>query len=268
MINKLHEELNQINNNNNILLNNNIINNNTFMQDFNNFYSNYIKNFNSIISKLFYAIQMTQTTCLRCNHTQYNFQTYFFISFPLLDVKQYAINKRQIQQQFQLNNNNFNMNSMNLKIFNLTNNILDIFDCFNYLQKIEILSNDNSIFCSNCKQFSVANYFLKLYSSPKILILILDHENLLQNIKIDFPLELDLNQYFLDQNVKHNYKLIGVVSFIIKDLQNWFLISHCLSPIDKKWYTFKDAIVNEVYDYKSQILNQGMPCILFYQKIE
>ena len=76
------------------------------------------------------------------------------------------------------------------------------------------------------------------------------------------------SQYFLDQNAKHNYKLIGVVSYIINDLQNWFLISHCLSPIDNKWYTYKDSTVNEVYDFKSQILNHGLPCILFYQKIE
>ena len=265
LINTLHEELNQANNNS-LLLNNNFINNNTFIQTFNEFNSNFAKNYNSIISELFYAIQMTQTTCLNCNDIQYNFQTYFFLSFPLSEVKQYAINQQQFK--INMNNNNFNMNNMNMKLLNLANNIADIFDCFDYLQKTEILTNDNSIFCYNCKQLSVANYSLKLYNSPKILILILDRENIFQNIKIDFHLKLDLSQYFVDQNAKHNYKLIGVVSYIINDLQNWFLISHCLSPIDNKWYTYKDSTVNEVYDFKSQILNHGLPCILFYQKIE
>ena len=37
---------------------------------------NYIKTFNSKISHLFYAIQQTQTTCLNCKTTQYNYQTY------------------------------------------------------------------------------------------------------------------------------------------------------------------------------------------------
>ena len=51
-------------------------------------------------------------------------------------------------------------------------------------------------------------------------------------------------------------------------MQNLFFISHCLSPIDNKWYTYNDLIVNEVYDFKSQILNQGLPYLLFYQKID
>ena len=51
-------------------------------------------------------------------------------------------------------------------------------------------------------------------------------------------------------------------------MQNWFLISHCLSPIDYKWYTYKDSTVNEVYDVESQILNYGFPYLLIYQKKE
>ena len=272
LIGTLHEELNQYNN---ININNNIIqnNNNSFMQAFNDFYNNYKCNYNSIISKLFYAIQMTQTTCLRCNNIQYNFENYFFLSFPLLDVKKYAINKRQIKQQILLSNNNNNNNDnnnfnneLNLKIINLSNNIIDIYDCFDYFQKIEILSNDNKIYCTNCCQYSEANYSIKLYNSPKILILILDIENIYQKYKLDFPLELDLNSYFFDKNIKHNYKLIGVVSYIINDIKNLFLISHCLSPIDNKWYTYQDANVNEVNNFKSQIMNQGFPLLLFYQK--
>ena len=51
-------------------------------------------------------------------------------------------------------------------------------------------------------------------------------------------------------------------------MQNWFLIAHCLSPIDNKWYTYKDSTVNEVYDVESQILNYGFPYLLIYQKME
>ena len=109
---------------------------------------------------------------------------------------------------------------------------------------------------------------MKLYNSPKIFILIFDRENFSQNIKLDFSLELDLTSYFYEQNTSHKYKLIGVVSYIINDMQNLFFISHCLSPIDNKWYTYNDLIVNEVYDFKSQILNQGLPYLLFYQKID
>ena len=265
IISILNEELNQINNNNNFIQNNNIKNNN-LIQAFNNFYSNYQINFNSFISKLFYAVKMNQITCLRCNNTQYNFETYFFLNFPLNNVRQYAFNKMQFQQQFSsINNNMINSNS---KMLNLANNFIDIFDCFDYYQKIETLLGEDNIYCSNCKQFSGANYSMKLYNSPKILILIFDRENFSQNIKLDFSLELDLTSYFYEQNTSHKYKLIGVASYIIKDMKNLFFISHCLSPIDNKWYTYNDLIVNEVYDFKSQILNQGLPYLLFYQKID
>ena len=267
IISTLHEELNQSEENNNT---DNISNNNdSFNQEFNKFYTNYKSNFNSIVSKLFYAIQLTETTCLRCNNTQYNFQTYFLLNFPLFDVKKYAINKSQIQKQYlmSLNNNNLNMNNINKKILNLSNNIVDIFDCFDYFQKIETLSNDNGINCYNCHQYSEANYSTKLYNSPKILIMIFDIENDLQNIKINFPLELDLNTYFFDKNIKHQFKLISVVSYIFINIQKWFLISHCLSPIDNKWYTYNDSTVNEVYDIESQILNYGLPYLLVYQKV-
>ena len=156
IISTLHEELNQNIGNTSININNNP-NNNSFIQEFNNFYFNFNNNFNSFISKLFYAIQMTETTCLRCNNTQYNFQTYFLLNFSLFDVKKYAINKRQFHQQYLMsvnNSNNFSMNDINMKIFNLTNNIVDIFDCFDYFQKMETLSNDNSIYCYKCNQSS------------------------------------------------------------------------------------------------------------------
>ena len=98
--------------------------------------------------------------------------------------------------------------------------------------------------------------------------MIFDRENNSQNIKINFPLELDLNSYFFDKNNKHQYKLISVVSCVFNNMQNWFLIVHCLSPIDNKWYTYKDSTVNEVYDVESQILNYGLPYLLIYQKKE
>ena len=171
---------------------------------------------------------MNETTCLRCNNSQYNFQTYFLLSFSLFDVKKYAINKRQFQQQNLMNinnSNNISMNDMNIKILKLTNNIVDIFDCFDYFQKIETLSNDNSIFCYKCNQYSEANYSTKLYNSPKILIIIFDRENDSQNIKVDFPLELDLNSYFLDKNNNHQYKLISVVSYIFNNISK--LVFNC-----------------------------------------
>ena len=98
----LHEELNKKTLNNNI--NNNIIQNTTnFYEAFQCFYSDFQNNYCSKISELFYGIQMTETTCLNCNSSQYNFQTYFSLIFSLKKVQKYALNKYQFQKQFLLN---------------------------------------------------------------------------------------------------------------------------------------------------------------------
>ena len=47
---------------------------------------------------------MNKTTCLRCNNTQYNFETYFFLNFPLNNVRQYAFNKMCTSDNFYVNN--------------------------------------------------------------------------------------------------------------------------------------------------------------------
>ena len=266
----LHEELNKKTLNNNI--NNNIIQNTSnFYEAFQCFYSDFQNNYCSKISELFYGIQMTETTCLNCNSSQYNFQTYFSLIFSLKKVQKYALNKYQFQKQFLLNSNNsynnMNINQINLKILNLANNIVNIFDCFDYSQKIDTLLKDNSIYCTGCCQLSQADYSTKLYNLPKILILIFDRENKNQNIKLDFPIQFDLNSYSLDKNNNNQYKLIGIVDYIIINNQNSFFIAHCLSPIDNNWYTYKDDNVNQVFNFKNQIYDEGMPCLLIYKRI-
>jgi hypothetical protein len=106
---------------------------NVFLQDYNN-------NFRSKISELFYAIQKTGTTCKLCNRTQYNFQAYFFLVFPLEEVKKYIINKINTPQNMNninnplINNNNMMMNNfqgMNMNMINNGFNFMNNMNNFN-----------------------------------------------------------------------------------------------------------------------------------------
>ena len=81
----LHEELNQANKN--------IQNNNNLFIDqrnkqlmFNLFIENFNATNNSIISSIFYATNCNKTQCGTCQTKTYNYQTYFFIVFPLEEV--------------------------------------------------------------------------------------------------------------------------------------------------------------------------------------
>jgi len=44
--------------------------------------------------------------------------------------------------------------------------------------------------------------------------------------------------------------------------------AHCLSPIDEKWYTYNDAMVNVIDNFQKNIIDTGIHDILFYKKIE
>ena len=116
IIMKLHEELNKVKNhpknNNNIFLDqtNEQLVFNIFMQDFAN-------NNQSIISDLFYGTNKNITQCSFCNYTVYNYQIFFFLNFPLEEVRKF---KNQQNNNFNNNNmynnynNNFNNNNYNM----------------------------------------------------------------------------------------------------------------------------------------------------------
>ena len=478
----LHEELNininQISNMTNNNINNKIINQNNPVNMFNEFYQDYLRNFHSMISDLFYAIQETKTKCLKCNNIQYNYQAYFFLVFPLEEVKKHAINKLN-QSSFNLNNmnamnnmnnislnnnfnmnininqnmnnfqgnmnnnmnsnmnnnirsshrrsnsmdffnknmnmnnicmnnnnmvinnmnymirdnnmimnnvnfmnnnniisnmgmnfinsnnmlpgyNNFNMNnnsnfnnfrnnmnnnnsfnsfnnygmnnnfsnmnmmnnnfnnmnsmsnlsnitmnnmfnmgmnnmSNNLQNYNsmnnmnnmgnismnsmmsnpkmqkLNNNIVDLFDCLEYNKKVDLFTGTNQIYCNNCQSMSDAHYSSTLVNAPKVLILLLNRGVGIQfKIKLEFPMELNIssqvNQNLIPNQGNMNYKLIGVITHIGESGQGGHFIAHCLSPIDSEWYTYNDAIVSKIDDIKRQVIDLGMPYLLFYQR--
>ena len=129
----LHEELNKSLFNyaygNNNMLN---MNKNNRVDVFNMFYQEYLRSFNSKISDIFYAIQETQTKCLNCQNILYNYQAYFFLVFPLEEVRKYAIEKYlKINNNFMNNmgivpfNNNFNFNFNNFQNMNMNNIIMN-----------------------------------------------------------------------------------------------------------------------------------------------
>ena len=45
-------------------------------------------------------------------------------------------------------------------------------------------------------------------------------------------------------------------------------IAYCKDPITGKWNKFNDAIVDEVKDFQKDVIDFGMPYLLFYEKIK
>ena len=342
-----------------------------------NFLREYENNSKSIISDLFYAINYNQTKCLNCQRILYNFQTYFFITFPLEEVRKYNLSKSQnnmnvvnsnsaiiatmpmqnqisinsmnmpMQSQFNINSMNMpthsqismNMNmppqnqinvnymnmqtqnqmNMNMNMYNMNNqnnmmnnnimcmsmqqaqvpysintqynpnynnqqfNVINnqqtqnnnnvdtdevsIYDCFEFDKKDNVMSGDNSMYCSQCKVKCNAIMNTKLETGPEVLILLLNRGQGIQfNVKIKFEEYLDLQKYIESEKYSRKYRLIGVITHIGDSSMEGHFIAYCREPLDNSWTKYNDAFVTKVEDFKKEVIDFAMPYVLFYQR--
>ena len=146
LLERFHQELNIINQNDN----NNIININGFAQiDQTNelamlkyFLEEYTQKFNSPISNIFYGILETKSQCQGCNIIKYNFQVYSFLEFPLQQVNQYF----------------FNQGKRPLVTNEGKNPEVNLYECFEYNRKIDLMTGDNQMYCNICNKLCNSYY--------------------------------------------------------------------------------------------------------------
>ena len=252
IIEKMHQELNPLgekniyNNNNNIIIDQ--TNENQVFQYFKN---EFTQNFHSFLSEYLYGIQKTVTLCCNCNAMIFNFQTYNFLIFPLLEVKKYIL-----------------YNNCQNPFFNMHNYTLTLIDCFKYFQKIDLFEGPNQIFCNHCQSMQNANYCNMLYNLPTILCLVLNRgkNNLDFKEKITFGNNLDLTDYLQDKSESAPYYLIGVVVHVGDSSMSGHFFAYCRSHFTSPWYKYNDAIVTIVNE--NEIYTVGTPYILFYHKYQ
>ena len=245
LIEKIHEELNVLNESNINYNEDIIVNQMDELAVFNNFELVCQKNYHSCISKYFYGKHKTITKCLNCQCSIFNYQVYSFLMFPLLDVKKYKFSYYQNHSQ---------------------NQIMNLYDCFNYFQKMEFFSGENHIYCMGCKLETNANYCNLIYSTPIILTIILNRgkNNADFNEKFLFPMELNLDSYAQDKYNSNKFYLIGVLCHVGESSMNGHFFSYCRSHYQGNWFKYNDAIVSECNE--NEIFNETTPYILFYHK--
>ena len=279
----LHEELNKVKVDNNIIINENEVpidqTNKELVFQF--FMKDFTSKNQSIISDLFYAMNCSITECTNCPAKLYNYQIYFFIIFPLEEVRKF-----KLSNQLNFNNNNmfFNNNNNNVMINNfvfdnnmlinnnmnflMNNKTVSIYDCFDYDKKINLMSGSNAMYCNNCKQTANCTMQTYLVAGPEILILLLNRGKGKEfDVKIDFFEEINLYNYIEYRDTGFNYTLIGVISHIGESGMSGHFIAYCKDPITNKWNKYNDAIVTEVEDFQNEVINFAMPYLLFYQKV-
>ena len=248
----LHEELNrappsQNNNNTGNIFQNQA--NKALM--FDNFIENFKNNYRSVISDLFYALNYNMTQCSSCKVISYNYQIYFFLIFPLEEVRKFKL----------MNNSRFN------NFNNINNNIVNIYDCFDYDRKLSFMTGENAMYCNHCRQTCNSSMCTYLATGPEILIIILNRGKGIEfNVKINFYLELNLNNYIELQNTGTQYELFGVITHIGESSMSGHFIAYCKDLWTNQWLKFNDAIVSQVNNFQSEVIDFAMPYLLFYQK--
>ena len=250
LLEKFHKELNTINANN---VENNIQITQQDQLDENKVLNLFLAEFNtkyhSIISDLFYGVMETKSKCQGCMYIKYNFQVYSFIEFPLEQVNKYYFN-------------------LGLKSNNNTtiNPDVDLFECFNYYGKIDLMNGDNQMYCNICRRNCDAFYSTNLYSLPNNLIINLNRgRGAVYQCTVKFPEKLNLLNFVGYQQGNTYFELYAVISHIGPSSMSGHFVAYCKHKTDKKWYKFNDSFV-EPCKQKEEFRN-GMPYILFYQAL-
>ena len=221
---------------------------------FNHFFEEFKKEC-SIISDVFFGFNETTNVCLNCKNNYnskgmmnpicYNYGIFNCIIIPLEEVK---------------NMKNKYYNSYN-------NNRVNINECFVYNQKSELFTGENQNYCNICRQLFNSVYTSQIYISPNNLIIILNRgKDNIYNVKLDFTLQIDITEFVSLKTERTIYDLYGVITHIGKSGPNAHFVASCKSPIDGNWYRYNDALVSLITNIQSEVIDFGIPYILFYQK--
>jgi ubiquitin carboxyl-terminal hydrolase 4/11/15 len=240
LLETMHTELNQKKYNIKTNINQTQISIYDFNTAFNIFSTNYINNYNSIISNIFYGAECHTTKCFSCNAITYNIQCFNILIFPLEKVRLFkGYNKNQP---------------------------VTISDCFECHRSPEVFSGENQIYCNNCNlnsNASTQNFFVY---GPNVLIINLNRGKGIQfNVKLNYELYLDISNYVCNNNGPKKYELIGVVQHYGESSMNGHYVAFCKSKFDKNWYKYNDSIVQKV-NY-NEMYSSGIPYVLFYHKL-
>jgi len=231
----------------------------------------------SIINDNFITILETTQKYQNCfkmnvpNYISYSYTIQNCFVFPLEEIRKFRDNINQQIVMNQMIMQNIGMNTQIMFIDqNYNTNKVTVYDCFNFIQKDELMCKDNQIFWYKCNQLSDSIYGNKIFALPNILIMILNRgKNNIYKVIIDFPMEMDLSNYTLSSdNEKYIYYVYGVITHLGESGEGGHFIATCKSPVDGKWYRYYDAFVSLVNDFDKEAKNFNTPYILFYQRIK
>ena len=240
----------------------------------------------SIISDLFYGFKSQIIKCSKCNNELINYQIINLLIFPIEVVYNEKKNNSWKQNdnfssqrrgktsnsaygsfydgysgESKRHTNYYNNNFYNERSGNKS---VTLEDCFENEVSETDFKDENQIFCNKCGKMCNAKGISKIYSSPYILILILNRGKGNQfDCDVDFKETLNIKKYVERNDCPTDYELIGVISHLGESSMSGHFIADC-KHFDGKWYSFSDSSVTGP---SNNYTKKGTPYILFYQHI-
>jgi len=216
----------------------------------------------SIITDCFTGFNEETNECLNCkqifnsrgqnNPIRYSYKIFNCLLFPLEEVKKMKNNTLKSQN------------------ININNNRVSLYECFFYNQNSFICKREKNKICQICKQISDSMLTTKIFTSPNILILILDRgKGNIYDVKLDFSESIDITKFVIQKEVPEiKYNLYGVISQVGKSGSNEHYIASCKNPIDNKWYRYNHNFVVPISNIQKEVIEYGDSFVLFYEKLQ
>ena len=214
----------------------------------------------SIITDLFIGFNEETIECNNCKNLfmsrgqncpkRYSYKMFNCLDFPLEEI-------------IKLKNNMFQSNNININ-----NNRISLYECFYNNQTSFIPEGEKNKLCQNCQTKSDFIFTTNIFSSPNILILILNRgKGNVCNVKLDFSEIIDITQFVQQKDCPQLiYNLYGVISQIGQSGSNEHYIASCKNPIDNKWYRYNYNFVIPISDIQKEVIDYGNAFVLFYEK--
>ena len=267
-----------------------------------NIFNVFVNGHKSIFSDLFYGFMSQTIECSQCKLKLTNYQIFNFIIFPIENVynsrKKNNSNNYNNESYKSKNNNYHYTNPADMppagKPSYTSNSVygswyktappkndykpssqyktsydysngkksVTLIDCFeSEIDEINF-KGENQIYCNKCNKLLDAKGKNRIFSSPHVLILILNRGKANKfDCDVEFEENLNIQKYITSEQCPTNYKLIGVISHYGESSMSGHFTADC-RHFDGKWYCFNDGIVSGPSTYYNK---KGTPYILFYE---
>ena len=202
------------------------------------FVSNFVQNFNSCISNLFFGISKEKKSCGNCKMFKYNFGCFCVLTF---DINEFCRNPQQ--------NNNITLENLFYAMH--TKNVQ--------------YTIDDHIYCQRCLSYQMHTQIKQLYSMPNELIIAFERGVNCQNKTIiNFPLMLDVSNYVEYQYSPRKFALVGTVNRCDVNGKEHY-ISFTKDLKSQNWICSDDEAITNVNPNITS--TYGIPILLFYSSL-